>query len=54
MNRLMHEFHKSANGAALELAAGGKIEGIGTPESRAKRLAKRFREERNKAAARGN
>ena len=46
VNRLVDESHKSVHAAALELALAGRIEGVGTPESRAKRLAKRFRKER--------
>jgi hypothetical protein len=50
MNRLMDDSHKTVHAAALELARAGKIEGVGTPESRAKRLAKRFRKQRPPAA----
>jgi hypothetical protein len=39
----MSEGHKTVHAAALELASDGKIQGIGMPESRAKRLANRFR-----------
>ena len=42
IERIMREHRKSACAAALELARDKKVDGVGTPESRAKRLAKRF------------
>jgi hypothetical protein len=52
MKRLMDEDHKSAYAAALELALAGNVKGAGTPESQAKRLAKRFLNERSAPAIR--
>jgi hypothetical protein len=46
IERIMRESHKSVHAAALEVASAGKVQGGGTPESLAKRLAKRFRRER--------
>jgi len=46
MYRLVDEDHKSVHAAALELASASKIKGAGTPNSRAQRLAKRFRNQR--------
>ena len=50
IERIMRDDHKTVHGAALELAFAGEIQGIGssTPESRARRLAGLFREERRK------
>jgi hypothetical protein len=42
MRRLMRDKHMSATAAARHLADKGKIEGVGTPDSRARRLAKRY------------
>jgi hypothetical protein len=39
IERIMREGHETVHAAALELASAGKIQGGGTPESRAKRLA---------------
>jgi len=50
MKRLVDEDHKSVHAAALELASTGKIKGAGTPNSRAQRLAKLYRNEVSTAA----
>ena len=49
---IMRDGHKSVHAAALELASAGKVQGSGTPESRAKRLAMRFGNERCPTATR--
>ena len=41
----MRSDHKSRRAAALELALARRVDGSGTPESRAKRLATRFGKE---------
>jgi hypothetical protein len=45
MKRLMDKEHISATAAARHLAEKGKIKGGGTPESRARRLQRRYRAE---------
>jgi hypothetical protein len=45
MKRLINEELKSATAAARVLAEKGKIEGGGSPESLARRLARRYRAE---------
>ena len=52
IERIMSEGHKTVHAAALELALAGKIQGVGTPESRAKRLAALFRKENPRTATR--
>jgi hypothetical protein len=52
IEHIMSEGHKSVHAAALELASDGKIQGGGTPESRAKRLAALFRKEKPRTATR--
>ena len=52
IERIMSEHHKSIHAAALELARDKKVDGVGTPESRAKRLAQRFLQERRSTATR--
>jgi len=43
LKRLMSEKNMSLTAAAQELAEAGKVEGVGTTTSRARRLATRFR-----------
>jgi hypothetical protein len=52
IRRIMRKKHKSLHAAALELAEAGKVEGSGTPHSRAKRLAKGFRTQHPRTATR--
>jgi hypothetical protein len=52
IERIMREGRKSVHAAALEVASAGKVQGGGTPESRAKRLAKGFRKERPRTTTR--
>jgi hypothetical protein len=42
LERLMREEHMSATAAARQLADEGKVEGGGTPESKARRLSRRY------------
>jgi hypothetical protein len=42
LERLMHQEHMSLTAAARQLADNSKVAGIGTAESRARRLAKRY------------
>jgi hypothetical protein len=49
---IMREGHKSVHAVALELASAERVQGNGTPESRAKRLAMRFRKEHRPTATR--
>jgi hypothetical protein len=42
LERLMREQQISASNAARQLADDGKVAGVGTPESRARRLAGRY------------
>jgi hypothetical protein len=46
IDRITRESRKSVHAATLELALKGRIEGIGTDASRAKRLANRYRKAR--------
>jgi hypothetical protein len=46
LERIIRGHHKSAYAAALELAEANKVKGAGTTNSRAKRLAGRFNEDR--------
>jgi hypothetical protein len=52
IERIVDERHTSVYGAALELAMDKKVDGRGTNESRAKRLAKRFSQERRSTTTR--
>jgi hypothetical protein len=47
VERIMSEGDKSPYAACCELAENGKVKGVGTAESRAKRLASRFKKERS-------
>jgi hypothetical protein len=50
LKRIMNEERKSLSAAALDLAQAGRIAGIGTPQSRAKRLAALYKRERPRRA----
>jgi hypothetical protein len=47
IDQMINGGRMSVNAAALKLANDGKVEGIGVPDSRARRLAKRYRGRRN-------
>jgi hypothetical protein len=47
MDRMTHEERMSVHAAALELAYNDKVAGSGTNESRARRLAKHYRQKQN-------
>lgn len=42
LERLMQEEHLSASAAARKLTEAGEVEGVGSPESRGRRLAKLY------------
>ena len=47
LERIMLNYHKSTYAAAFELAEANKVQGSGTADSRAKRLAQRFKRDRS-------
>lgn len=47
LERLMHDEHLSRTAAAMALAAADRVAGVGSAESRAKRLARRYEQDRS-------